>query len=531
MLLPFALFSLAVGCKDGSTTPEETGTPHVPTFCEGLGLSERPWQEAEEDASLYAIASDIEIPTTTGDIRLSELWTGCETFLFVQEDPRQAGQGDWPRDLFTRDVDTLFESTPRNVHWFFVPSSDDTEAAFTDLAPQIDEVLADLDEEDRTWWESHIHYVDDEDRDLDDWLGDNMRSPGWGVGIDRFQRIRYIGSYADPERYNASAGWFEPNLSMAANEAIYYNFEAERQDRLDAEDATVLPIFAGEVLSDSGWAGTRGYAELTLPDAATMASFDTMELDLYLGCQGEGEYGDCPAWDYLVYLYLCEPDDPDTCSKEVGRWITTYHREGRWVHDVSGLLPLLNEGGTRRFAFYTQQPYEVSLNLRLSNQGKTNRPSEVIYLFGGGGFDTNYNANHPDQQVSIPADAAKVELATVVSGHGQVSPGNCAEFCDTTHTFTINGHENTRSFPEAGRGYDCQDKAAEGTVPNQYGTWWYGRSGWCPGKEVPMVNLDVTSQVTAGQSETISYEGLRNGAAYTTGGAWIDLSAWMVIYR
>ena len=61
--------------------------------------------------------------------------------------------------------------------------------------------------------------------------------PGWGLGIDRLQRLRYIGSFADLTRYDGNLGWFAPNLSMAANEAVYYNFEALREDQLDAEIA------------------------------------------------------------------------------------------------------------------------------------------------------------------------------------------------------------------------------------------------------------------------------------------------------
>ena len=65
-----------------------------------------------------------------------------------------------------------------------------------------------------------------------------MRDPGWGFGIDRFQRIRYIGSCADPLRYDENAQWFRPNLPMAANEAVFYNFEKTREDALTAERAT-----------------------------------------------------------------------------------------------------------------------------------------------------------------------------------------------------------------------------------------------------------------------------------------------------
>ena len=32
----------------------------------------------------------------------------------------------------------------------------------------------------------------------------------------------------------------------------------------------------------------------------------------------------------------------------------------------------------------------------------------------------------------------------------------------------------------------------EGTIPNQYGTWGYGRDGWCPGLDVDLNVSDIT---------------------------------------
>lgn len=223
-------------------------------------------------------------------------------------------------------------------------------------------------------------------------LGALTTAPAWGVGIDRFQRIRYVGSHADYRRFNESIGWFDPNVSMAANEARYYDFEAEREARLEADGATVVPLFAGEVISDPGWAGTRGYAEVALPDAATMAGFDTLELDLYLGCVGAGECGDCPAWDYIDGLYLCDAADPGTAD-------------------------------------------------------------------------------------------------------------------------------------------DCMQKVDDGTVPNQYGTWWYGRSGWCPGKEVPLVAIDVTADVAPGTDAVFEYRAHHMGSPYPRRGANIQLGSWVVVWR
>ena len=335
-----------------------------------------------------------------------------------------------------------------------------------------------------------------------------------------------------------------------------------------------------------------------------------------MACVGDGEYGDCPAWDYMAYLWACdEPTETnpysdtecqpyvaeilgacestgascradedctaedgtsstcsgyvaaiaaDTqtgtclaptgeevsasytcasdgsgygelacgCSTEIGRWITTYHREGRWVYDISAYLPLLARGGTQTMRYETSGPYEVTLDLRFSNQAKEARPEETTYLFAGGGIYTGSNALYEPVTVEIPADAVKVELATVISGHGS-DGNNCGEFCDMAHWFVVNGDTDNaivRDFPDSSSRFGCRDQVAEGTIPNQYGTWWYGRAGWCPGKEVPTVMADITDQVVIGAENTFEYYALFGGAEYT-GYSTNRMNAWLVVSR
>ena len=52
-----------------------------------------------------------------------------------------------------------------------------------------------------------------------------------------------------------------------------------------------------------------------------------------------------------------------------------------------------------------------------------------------------------------------------------------------------------------------------GTVPNQGGTWWFGRGGWCPGRRVDPFVVDVTGQVSPGVSASVDYEATLNGGA------------------
>lgn len=620
-VLVFALL-LSTACDDGKKKKDpgdtDTSAPVVDA-CAAQGLPVRPFEAVEETTALHGKAADFTVTTRDGDWTLSEQWTGCDSILLVQESPAQASG--WPTDLWERDVDALFEALPRNVQILFLStrtSSDGITESLDAFQVLLDETFAGMSEEDRAWWQPRVHLVTQRAQVVPGWVGELMDEPGWGIGIDRFQRIRYIGSYADPSRYSNSYGWFEPNLSMVANEATYYNYEATREEALEAEDALVVPVFEG------GYVAGNTYAEVTLPDAATQAGYDTLELDATMGCGGVGEYGYCPAWDYMAYLWVCDEADganpytstscqpavaevlgacaadgvptgascrapeecgsepgvsytcdgyaaaiaADTlsgtcttplgeprdalytcnaegtgygdlgcaCDTELGRWITTYHREGRWVHDVSPLMPLLARGGTRTFRFETSGPYTLDVSLRFSNRGKDARSQELTLLFQGCDLAGDCNATYTPQTVAIPADAARVQLATVITGHGMASPGNCAEFCDMDHRITVNGDDDgavVLDFPDAGSELGCMEQVAEGTVPNQYGTWWYGRGGWCPGKHVPVVLTDITSRVTPGADNTFSYEVLYNGKDYTLSSGWAHtiVRAWLVVER
>ncbi len=542
--------------------------------CAELGLPMRDFEAAEDDDSLYATAADFTVPTRGGDWSFSERWTGCDVVLMIQDSPNQA-RG-WPIGLWERDVGDLFDKLPRNTQLLFFSTGTSTTAideSLDGLAAEVDDVMADMDEADRAWWQGRVHYVTQRAQIADGWVGRIMNDPGWGVGIDRFQRIRYIGSYADPTRYDSGYGWFAPNLSFAANEAIYYNFEAEREISLEAQGAMVVEVFDG-----TNWSSSVE-AEIAIP--AEAADYDSLALDLHMGCGGQGEYGECFAWDTGARLLVCDqpaednpwadtPCEPGTtqegacadplggtttgsytcdedgagygelacaCSNEMelGRWITTYHREGRWVHEVTGLQPLLTPGETERLKFVTGSSYSVDLDLRYFDAGLATESEEIVHLFGSCNLAGDCNATYEDgATVEIPADAAKVTLATVITGHGMSDPGNCAEFCDMDHVFSVAGQDVlTVNFDVEGPDYRCEEEVDQGTVPNQYGTWWYSRHGWCPGRDVPVQLHDLTEQVTLGAENRFDYRVLYRGDDYTDASSWADIWAnvWLVIER
>ena len=130
----------------------------------------------------------------------------------------------------------------------------------------------------------------------------------------------------------------------------------------------------------------------------------------------------------------------------------------------------------------------------------------------------------------IPADAKKVELWTLVTGHGAAT-NQCAEFCDHEHELAVNGTPYLKSHPEAGTNEGCVEQLENGMVPNQPGTWWFGRGGWCPGQQVEPWVVDVTADVTPGQTATVSYRGLFNGMDPPEGSGDIVFSSYLVVHR
>ncbi len=610
--------------SDVPSTKTDTGTVAVADLCDELGLTRRDWVEGPYETKLKGIADDFTVRTTNGKWTWSENYVGCEVLLFI---PSVRSQEDGPNALWSLDLEALVDKLPANARVFWVPTGD--EADLDIIQGEFDA----LPKKKRTAWEDRFHFVKDAVSDVDGWVGDYLADPGFGFAIDRFQRIRDLGSFADGDRYNAGTGWFDPNLSFAANDAIFYNFESDRQDAIDALPSVVeVPVYTGGLIA-TGWSFVPAKAVASFPSSAEMAGFNRLDWDMTMTCDGDGELGLCPAWDRIVSVYACSEQTPavenpyesqacqpyvpgipevvevlgtcmwdtvsadvtcqtsdecptdaygvastcegytppvsgvdaipaDTqactcerpeggevaavhscdadgagygecncpCDSEPARWITTYHREGRWVVDGTFALPWFQDGGDATFALYSIDPYEFTLTARLYNDGVGPTPTETFRLFSGGDFNLTYNDKYEPLTIDLPSSASKVELTVLISGHGGADPGNCAEFCSTNHHFTVNGTENLVDFPEAGAATDCQDRVGEGVVPNQYGTWFYGRSNWCPGLEIVPVVFDVTGQVTLGGANTFTYSGDYQGDPYP-GGASIAMSSWLTVYE
>lgn len=144
-------------------------------------------------------------------------------------------------------------------------------------------------------------------------------------------------------------------------------------------------------------------------------------------------------------------------------------------------------------------------------------------------WDAGYDSRYASYAFTVPADATRVELVTIATGHGNDGHG-CGEFCAAEYTFAVNGTSGYAvSFPEAGSSDGCVEHVADGALPNQAGTWTYGRNGWCPGMGVAPVSWDVTAAVVPGAENVLTYQALLDGAPYVTDGDGnLDMGVWVV---
>ncbi|KAJ8415938.1 hypothetical protein AAFF_G00404950 [Aldrovandia affinis] len=318
----------------------------------------------------------------------------------------------------------------------------------------------------------------------------------------------------DQQGVLAEMGWFlYPTFRFMSWQAQWFDYSWQLQERL-RRPAQVVTVFNNSVMQGEG--GAIATVDLR---AADMVDFDMLELDASLSCPGRRDET-CAHWDHTVQLFVCCDHFSPHCNMELGRWITAFRRgSGHWLTDVSPLLPLLNNGKCT-FTMKTvswAMPWVTSLYLRFSSSNHSVRHSDKLYpfklmsLYNGGTFDKDYNKGYQPVKFTVPASTKEVEVYAVITGHGSDENG-CGEFCVTSHHFLINGvFDNSRIFDSAGSALGCAARVGEGAVPNEHGTWLYGRGGWCDGLQVNPWRIDISSQLNMTGSNTILYFGLYEG--------------------
>lgn len=524
----------------------DAGEPRPPDVCDALSLPRRAFDEAAPSLRFGERAGDFTVATLDGSAwNLRENWTGCESYVFLVYYVGTYGDG-----LFRSDVEGLLRNSAPNVHYFFTSYEPDEEARRTRLEAlraRFETVIVRrfaTDEAQAEQWR-RLHFVVDRASEIPgsvgplvaDYtafartsvvdIGDGRRAPApllHVFAIDREQRW-------DPgDNLNEYVGG-PVLLDMAGYLGAFYDYKAALADRFAAEQGVVT-----RALVDTTTTARIFTPRVVLPDAATMRGFDTLELDVRITCDERNPFG-CSEWDRIASVSVCV-DEACTRTLELARWITPYWRRGeqRWSIEASPLLGLLSAGGAQRFRVETgpswerATPYRAYIGLRLSSRARGLRPAGLVPAFTGGTFDADYNDRAP-LEFTVPAGARRVELVSILSGHGQTMRENCAEWCDHRHRFRVDGAALPEITPSAGVGSTrgCAARARDGVPPGQWGNWGPQRAYWCPGLPVQPIVTDLTLAVTPGRTSTLTYSASYRGG--TPPGGDIALSSYVVWYE
>lgn len=498
--------------------------PVLPS-CAERGLTAQPFDAAASGAAMDTVAGDLTVQTSRGPWTLSAQWTGCDAIVFINH--HTSAESTWS----TLNASLFQQSSPDTIYIFssYGPDATATQNKLIEQRTRIDAALATLPIAQQDHWRSRIHYNITPLTQTTGSLAQlitTSRLVQLALGIDTRQRWDIAGSLM-----NIGRTGFIPDLNVAAYLSRYYVFRDALARRIDAEQGvTVVPLMDQLRVTEN-----NKLYEATFPDAATMAGFDTMELDITSTCGPTPT--DCGEWDYEAFLQRCR-DEACAESDEIALWITQYSRPGtsRWVVDATPFLPLVRAGGLQRVRFgmlWNMNPNTMQVSFRLSKRDAGPTPLQTIPLFQGGDFNADYNARYQPITFTPPPGTTRVELVTLLTGHGQEQANNCAEWCDHTHTFTLNADTNPkafkRSFPnQAGKTMGCAALVDQGVVPGQYGNWTPQRAAWCPGLAVQPDRQDITAAVLLDQPNTIAYRGTYRNAE--PAGGRIRLSSYLVFY-
>ena len=436
-------------------------------------------------------------------------WTGSDSYIFVQYDPNITNSTAlW----LSNTKQTLLNNSPMNVHYFFISNRTMYDSDVEFIKADFDEIISNMSPELQMHWNNHLHFINQKTSELNNWLTTAL-SGKTAIAIDQSQKLRQIGYLGNPATFSGTY------ISYLAHEAVYFDYEYntfnESEDTYDE-----IVVFDGDHYT-GGWAASISNT-IEIPTELSSLAYNQMKVELLRGCPNANmEYDDagCDDYDRIAHLFLCDLDGSN-CN-EITRWITPFDRQPHSLTDITPFLATFREnGGQQKVLKFQESGWPnslLTLKIRLYYGPNTNGVQREFQPLWNGTvqFNPEYSSNRPPQVFSVPSNATKVEFVSYLTGHGWGSAGcfNCCEFCNSRHIFSVNGgvYEFSKDHPNATDNNHCMDveTIAQGVIPNQYGTWGYGRAGWCPGQDVAPYVVDITDYVIAGEENVIDYEACR----------------------
>ena len=445
-------------------------------------------------------------------------WDGEDNYMFIHYDPSNTNSVNmWsdncPANICSNGSDrlTLLEKSNLNTHYFFLSSSADAERDITLIQEFFKNTIEqNMSPEMQEHWKKHLHFVPTPVSELDNWIEQRIVGT-YAFSIDRFQRIKQSGYLGNP------AGFTGFYMNFLAHEVTYQDYEWNALNE-DENTYDEVSVFERELYT-GGWAATIEKV-VEFPALDQLNNYSGMSIELLRGCpDANGNYSDqgCDDYDRKARMFICD-EDGSNCH-EAARWITPFDRQPHHLTDISPFISMLKPGGNKLIKFQESGwPNSLlTMNFRFYHgDDLLDTPQSFQPMWVGTiPFNPEFDDNTPPMVFEVPENATKVEFVSYITGHGWGSNGtfNCAEFCNSKHMFSVNGgvFEFENDHPEAGALDYCMQPStiSQGVKPNQYGTWGYGRAGWCPGQDVHPVVTDITDYIVIGGENVADYDACR----------------------
>ncbi len=215
---------------------EDTAPPEPDDLCSQEGLTRRDFVvEGAFGSQRRDYAEDFTVPTVDGDWVFSEQFTGCETYVFIADFMPVSPLDDTPMMNMVDDLAELIEKSPVNAQYFFVSYRSDIEDFADEMTTNLAEALSLVSDGDAEHFADRLHVVSVSGGELDAWVQDALFDPTHGFAIDRFQRLRELGSLGDVYKYdtalNNAGQWpWRDNVAYTAHMPQYFNYESDLDD-------------------------------------------------------------------------------------------------------------------------------------------------------------------------------------------------------------------------------------------------------------------------------------------------------------
>lgn len=268
------------------------------------------------------------------------------------------------------------------------------------------------------------------------------------------------------------------NYGATETQSVNINIVAE------TNDIDVLAI--DDVLINTG--NNTETIEAELP--CYQGAFDQILATLEVNCPDGG----CGEWDRVAYL---EAQSPNGEWIEIIRYITPFGVACSHAIDLTDYAYILQ--GKTKFriscvTFDNGYLYDLSLYYKAGTPeypySFVTNVWQDVYPFGD---MANLQPVEP-ADISFPEETQSATLKLVSTGHawGDLNTGNAGEFYEATHHIWVNGEQTFEQHNWQG----CNPNP-DGCSP-QSGTWFYDRSGWCPGSIAPWFDFNLNAFVGSG---------------------------------